>query len=108
MVGRLKQSQNETKPSPAPIPTNSFPPPQTPTQARSIYLRLAAMAVIALVGSIGVAHAFQLSHSPEALAAAARDHGSLNNFPDHIQNYSLVRTWNENLNAATLLFHWAE
>jgi exosortase J len=108
VVGRRKQSQNETKPSPAPIPTNSFPPPQTPTQARSIYLRLAAMAVIALVGSIGVAYAFQLSHSPEALAAAARDHGSLNNFPDRIGNYSLVRTWNENLNAATLLFHWAE
>lgn len=73
----------------------------------SLDLRLAVMAVIAFFGCFGTARAIahEVGSDPSQTRTSPTSAGV---FPEHVGNYSLVRTWNENLVSGPLLFHWGE
>jgi exosortase J len=52
-----------------------------------------------------VAHASDRSRQ---LASVESDPNALGQFPQKIGNYTLVRSWNENLITGPLIFHWAD
>lgn len=72
---------------------------------KSYYPRAAALLVLVLLGLVGVARGFRPARVSAALAAEDRAQGA---FPQRAGQYTLVRTWNEELMTGTLLFHWAE
>lgn len=75
------------------------------TVPRSFLPRAAALSVLVLFGLVSVAHGHRTPNLPAAAAAEDRSRGV---FPQHAGRYALVRVWNEELMAGTLLFHWAE
>ena len=101
IVNRLGESPQQTKtPATETSATASVP-------ARSIYLRHAAMLLIALFGTVSLAQT--LTHIRSGKDASAKaDQNALGQFPAHIGNYTLVRSWNENLFTGPLIFHWAD
>jgi exosortase J len=101
VVNRLGESSQQTKPqAPRTYPVSS-------AAASSIYLRLAAMFLIALFGGVSFAQA--LSHARASKVASAKtDQNAPGEFPARIGTYTLTRTWNENLVTGALLFHWAD
>ncbi len=101
VVNRLGESSQQTKPqAPRTYPVSSG-------AASSIYLRLAAMFLIALFGGVSFAQA--LSHARASKVASAKtDQNAPGEFPARIGTYTLTRTWNENLVTGALLFHWAD
>jgi len=72
----------------------------------SLYLRLAAMLLLGIVGWVGVAHAY--AHTRAYRAQVRADDKAMGQFPAHLGSYTLVRTWNENLYTGPLVYHWAE
>ena len=72
------------------------------------YLRFAAMLVLVLFGCYGVAHAYVRTHSGSYGAQMKADQNAPGQFPARMGSYTLSRTWNENLFAGPLIFHWAE
>ncbi|MDP9052039.1 MAG: exosortase J, partial [Acidobacteriota bacterium] len=68
------------------------------------YARLAAMAVLAILGCAGLARA-NASARPSTLASAgvAAEH-----FPASLGNYTLVRTWNESPFAGSIVYVWGQ
>ncbi len=102
VIRRLGESPSQTKPL--------IDAPQLPAQPapRSVYLRFAIMALVTVFGCVGVARAIAHNHASAVVADAKADQTALGKFPATIGNYSLVRSWNENLVTGTLLFHWAE
>ncbi len=102
VIARLRQSPTQTlaaEPAPASLrPSSSLSP-------LSIYTRLAFLAIIAFFGCYGVAHATERNRQ---LAAAQTDQNALGQFPQKIGDYTLVRSWNENLITGPLIFHWAD
>jgi exosortase J len=101
-INRLRDASPQTR--------LSTPPDQSPAPAPqpvSIYLRLAFLSLIAIFGVYGVAHARALNRQFEA-SRAGTDQNALGDFPKQIGNYTLVRSWNENLITGPLIFHWAE
>ena len=102
VIGRLGESPGQIKP-PALIPASS-----APATASSLYPRLAAMLALVLFGISGVARAYVHDHSPARMAQILQDQDALGQFPTHIGDYTLSRSWNENLLTGPLIFHWAE
>jgi exosortase J len=102
VVRRLSESPGQIKP-PALVA-----PPSSPANPPSLYLRFAAMFIVVLFGCFGVARGFVRSHSAAAQAQTTLEQTTLGQFPAHIGNYTLARSWNENLFTGPLIFHWAE
>jgi exosortase J len=102
VIARLRQSPTQTLAAqPAPTSLRSSSSLTLP----SIYMRLAFLAVVAFFGCYGVAHATERNRQ---LAAAQTDSNALGQFPQKIGDYTLVRSWNENLITGPLIFHWAD
>jgi exosortase J len=72
----------------------------------TINLRLAILLLIAIFGCYKVAQAS--GRSRQIVSAAQADQNALGQFPQKIGNYTLVRSWNENLVTGPLIFHWAD
>jgi exosortase J len=101
VVRRLGDSPRQTKlPTAELVSSNSVP--------RSVYPRLAAMLVVVLFSSYGVARAMAISRSSADASQAKLEQTALGKFPARIGNYTLSRSWNENLVTGPLIFHWAE
>ena len=101
VIGRLRESPSQTRLRVAP------PAPATSVSNLSLYTRLAVLVIIALVGTVSVARA-TLRGRQLAAASKSVDQNALGQFPKQIGNYTLVRSWNENLITGPLIFHWAE
>jgi exosortase J len=81
------------------------PPEDVPMRARTsrtLYARLAAMAVLAIFGGTGLARTGFGTPTLSSDAAASRK------FPSRLGNYLLVRSWNETLIAGPVIYVWAE
>src|ERR1700733_6054821 len=74
----------------------------------SFYLRFAAMFVLVLFSSYGVASAYVRTHSGSYAAQIKADETAAGQFPARIGSYTLSRSWNENLFSGPLIFHWAQ
>jgi len=103
VVRRLSESPGQIKP-----PSISASASAEPIQLSSFYLRFAAMLVLALFSGYGVARAYVQTHSASYTAQINADQDAVGQFPASIGSYKLVRSWNDNIFAGTLLFHWAE
>jgi len=99
-IRRLGENPGQIKP-PA-IENDSF----AQVGSASIYARLAAMLLLAVVGWVGVARAY--AHTRAYRAQAQADEKAMGQFPARLGGYTLVRTWNENLYTGPLVYHWAE
>ena len=73
--------------------------------SRGFWLRAAAMAGLALLGSVEVVRFYR---EAPASAAIADDERRAGQFPATMGRYTLVRSWNETLLTGALLFHWGE
>lgn len=71
-----------------------------------LYLRLAAMLVLAVIGCTGTARAY--AHSVSYRAHEKADEKAMGQFPQQIGRYTLGRLWNENYFTGPLIYHWAE
>ena len=100
-INRLKESPGQLQSQ------STLASPQTHSP-RWVGLRLAVMACIALLGAVGVARSLARDHFANNVDQLRRDQNAPGQFPTRVGDYTLVRTWNENLNVGTLLFHWAE
>ncbi|WP_263367707.1 exosortase J [Edaphobacter bradus] len=100
VIRRLGDSPRQVKPE---APEEMAPA----TASGSPGLRLVAMTLFVLFGCYGVAHAMRSGHASNA-AETNSSPGALGPFPKQIGAYTLVRSWNENLNSGALLFHWAD
>ena len=78
-------------------------PTATPS---SINLRLVTLLLIATFGCYNVAHGMERNR--RISASVQTDQNALGQFPQKIGNYTLLRSWNENLITGPLLFHWAD
>ena len=103
VVRRLSESPGQIKP-PA---LTSFSPAEE-VAGRSFYLRFAGMLALVLFGCYGVARAYVRAHSDSAVAQRKADENAHGQFPERMGSYTLARTWNENLFAGPLIYHWAE
>jgi exosortase J len=68
------------------------------------YAQLAALGMIVLLGCAGLAQANAAVHP--SVGAAVRSPGEI--FPEHLGNYSLVRTWSESPFAGTVVYVWGQ
>jgi exosortase J len=68
------------------------------------YAQLAALGMIVLLGCAGLAQANAAVHP--SIGAAVRSPGEI--FPEHLGNYSLVRTWSESPFAGTVVYVWGQ
>lgn len=71
----------------------------------SFYARMAAMALLVVLGCVGVMDAMR---APGSSAELLADETALGQFPETVGGYNLARRWNESLLGGALLFHWAE
>src|ERR1700760_280373 len=104
VVRRLSESPGQIKPPaihPITLPVESF-------GNSSFYPRFLAMLVLVLFSCYGVANAYIRTHSGAYAAQRKADEKALGQFPDRIGNYTLSRSWNENLFSGPLIFHWAQ
>jgi exosortase J len=74
----------------------------------SFYRRFAAMFVLVLFSSFGVASAYVHTHSGSYVAQMKADETASGQFPARVGSYTLSRSWNENLFSGPLIFHWAQ
>jgi exosortase J len=75
------------------------------TVPRSFFPRLAAFALLIMLGSVSYARALvQNRNAPLAVT----DPKALGLFPQHVGSYTLQHAWNEYLVAGPLIFYWAE
>ena len=103
VVRRLSESPGQIKPP----PINSLPSAGL-ARGSSFYPRFAAMLALVLFSGYGVARAYVLSYSDSYAAQRKTDQNEPGQFPARIGNYSLSRSWNENLFTGPLVFHWAQ
>jgi exosortase J len=103
VIQRLSESPGQIKPPQIVLPASS-----EPVKSSSFYPRFAAMVALVLVSSYGFARVYVQTHSASYTARMNADQDALGQFPARAGGYSLVRSWNENIFAGTLLFHWAE
>jgi len=103
VVRRLSESPGQIKPP----PINSLPSAGL-ARGSSFYPRFAAMLALVLFSGYGVARAYVLAHSDSYAAQRKTDQNAPGQFPARIGNYSLSRSWNENLFTGPLVFHWAQ
>jgi exosortase J len=74
----------------------------------SFSVRFGAMLALVLFSCYGVAHAYIRTHSGSYGAQIKADQSAPGEFPARVGSYTLSRTWNENLFAGPLVYHWAE
>jgi exosortase J len=74
----------------------------------SFYLRFAAMLALVLFSGYGVARGYVRTHTSSYTAQMKADQNAPGQFPARIGSYTLSRSWNENVFAGPLVFHWAE
>jgi len=99
----LRDSSTQSRPS---VRTElSFSDSQAPT---SFYLRAGAMLALVLFSSYGAARAYALTHNSVYVTSVMSDQNAPGQFPEHLGSYSLARTWNENMFAGPLIFHFAD
>ncbi len=103
VVRRLSESPGRIKP-----PAMNLIYSAASARGPSFYARFAAMLALTLLSSYGVAHAYIQTHSGSYAAQIKADENAPGQFPTRIGNYSLSRTWNENIFSGPLVFHWAE
>jgi exosortase J len=103
VVSRLSESPGQIKP-PAVIPPASAPSAKGPSFA----FRFGTMLALVLFSGYGVARAYVHTHSGAYAAQVKADESAPGQFPARIGSYALSRTWNENIFAGPLVFHWAE
>ena len=103
VVRRLSESPGQIKP-----PAINSLPSAGPARGSSFYPRFAAMLALVLFSGYGVARAYVLAHSDNYAAQRKTDQNAPGQFPARIGNYSLSRSWNENLFTGPLVFHWAQ
>jgi exosortase J len=72
---------------------------------RSYYVRLAAFAVMILLGSTSYARVLVQRH---ANRNQALDPAVMGQFPENVGSFHLVRRWNETLVTGSLIFYWAD
>jgi len=102
VIRRLGESPNQLK-VPAPKPLSSLP-----ARWSFVYSRFAAMLAFILFGCFGLARALVYTTSTEYTSQIKIDQNAPGKFPSRIGSYTLARSWNENIFAGTLIFHWAE
>ena len=102
VIRRLGESPNQLKPAAA-------EPPACPSVRLSfVYPRIAAMLAFVVFGLYGVARAVAYTNSSAYTSRIKIDQNAAGQFPARIGSYVLARSWNENIFAGTLIYHWAE
>jgi exosortase J len=66
------------------------------------------MLALVLFSGYGVARAYVHTHSSSYTSQMKADQNAPGQFPSRIGSYTLSRTWNENVFAGPLVYHWAE
>jgi exosortase J len=102
VIRRLGGSPNQLKPAAAKPTANA------PVQFSFVYFRFAAMLAFVVFGLYGVARAVAYTKSSAYTSQTKIDQNAAGQFPARIGNYTLARSWNENIFAGTLIYHWAE
>ena len=74
----------------------------------SFSVRFGAMLALVLFSCYGVAHAYIRTHSGSYGDQIKADQNAPGKFPARVGSYTLSRTWNENVFAGPLVYHWAE
>jgi len=73
----------------------------------SFYPRFAALLVVVLFSSYGVARSYAYTHGGPFAAQMKAEQDTPGQFPARIGRYTLSRTWNENFFTGPLIYHWA-
>jgi exosortase J len=102
VIRRLGGSPNQLKPAAAKPTANA------PVQFSFVYFRFAAMLAFVVFGLYGVARAVAYTKSSAYTSQIKIDQNAPGQFPARIGSYTLARSWNENIFAGTLIYHWAE
>jgi exosortase J len=102
VIDRLRQAPGRIKPAIA------EPTSYAPTRWTSASPRFAAMLAVVVFGCYEMTHALIHSNSAAYTAQIRADQNAPGKFPAQIGSYTLKRSWNENIFAGPLLFHWAE
>jgi exosortase J len=102
VIRRLGESPNRLKPAAA------KPPASAPVRLSFVYPRFAAMLAFVVFGLYGVARAVAYTNSSAYTSQIKIDQNAPGQFPARIGSYVLARSWNENIFAGTLIYHWAE
>jgi exosortase J len=102
VIRRLGESPNQLKAAAA------KPLAYAPARLSFVYLRFAAMLAFVVFGLYGAARAVAYTMAPANASQIKIDQHAPGQFPARIGSYTLARSWNENIFAGTLIFHWAE
>src|SRR3984957_17486590 len=102
VIRRLGESPNQLKPAVA------KPLAYAPARLSFVYLRFATMLAFVVFGLYGAARAVAYTTSSAYTSQIKIDQHAPGQFPARIGGYTLARSWNENIFAGTLIFHWAE
>ncbi|HMH13831.1 MAG TPA: exosortase J [Edaphobacter sp.] len=102
IIHRLSETPGRIKPPALNQSSSAF------TSPNFLRVRMTAMALIALFGCYGFAHALASTRAAAAAVHAQRDLTNPGQFPAHIGNYKLSRSWDEHLFTGALLYHWAD
>jgi len=71
-------------------------------------VRITAMALIAVFGCYGFAHAIASTQAARSTVESQRDPNNPGQFPAQIGSYKLSRSWDERRFTGILLYHWAD
>jgi exosortase J len=102
VIRRLRESPSQLK------PVAAEPSVCAPVKLSFVYFRFAAMLAFVVFGLYGVARAVAYTNSPAYTSQIKTDQNAPGQFPARIGSYTLARSWNENIFAGTLIYHWAE
>jgi exosortase J len=102
VIHRLGETSGQIKP---PALNQSSPAFAAPNFLR---FRMTAMALIAIFGCYGFAHAVASTRAARSTVQAQRDQTNPGQFPAQIGSYNLSRSWDEHFFTGALLYHWAD
>jgi exosortase J len=102
LIRRLGESPDQLKPAAIKSPAYA------PVRLSFVYPRFAAMLALVVFGLYGVARAVAYTSSSAYTTQIKIDQHAPGQFPARIGSYTLARSWNENIFAGTLIYHWAE
>jgi exosortase J len=106
VVRRLSESPGQIKPPV--MDSRSSPRLVGRVVSPTFSFRFAAMLVLVLFSCYGVARAYVYTHSSSYVARMKADENSPGQFPARIGNYTLSRSWDENIFGGPLVFRWAQ
>jgi exosortase J len=102
VIRHLRELPNHLKPA------ATKPPAYEPVRLSFVYPCFAAMLAFVVFGLYGVARAVAYTTSSAYTSQIKIDQHAPGQFPPRIGGYTLARSWNENIFAGTLIYHWAE